>query len=375
MKIFLSNEYEIEKIEPDIKGLKETWASGTVLKGNASGKYFDRYLSPRVDSDGLGVLYKVDGIGEDGLGYRYFTGPKREGATKGKFYSGVPTVRINDILDGESKKYKPIINFNDYSSSFGNIRHEGGVDFRAGKKPVDLLKQYISISTGPDNEDIVLDFFSGSSSTAHAVMQLNAEDDGNRKFIMVQIQEKTPEDSDYQRAGFKNICEIGKERIRRAGDKIHEEIINKSSQMKSGEKKYLVDIGFRVFKVDSTNMKDVYYAANDYDQQMLTRLESNIKEDRTDLDLLYGVILNWGLPLSLPHIIEEIDGVSVHTVDEGSLIACFADKISETVVREIAKRQPLRVVFRDSSFSNSPEKINVEEIFKLLAPNTSVKVI
>ncbi len=122
-------------------------------------------------------------------------------------------------------------------------------------------------------------------------------------------------------------------------------------------------------------MKDVYYAANEYNQDMLLDLESNIKEDRTDLDLLYGVLLDWGLPLSLKHKIEEIDGVAVHTVDEGSLVACFADKVSENIVREIAKRQPLRVVFRDSSFANSPDKINVEEIFKLLAPNTTVKVI
>lgn len=242
-------------------------------------------------------------------------------------------------------------------------------------KPVELIKRFASYIMY-DKNSYVLDFFSGSATTAHAVMQLNAEDGGNRKFIMVQLPEPCSEDSEAFKAGYKNICEIGKERIRRAGEKINKEIINNNAQIKIGEEaKPLVDIGFRVLKVDSTNMKDVYYAANEYNQAMLAGLESNIKENRTDLDLLYGVLLDWGLPLSLNHKIEETDGVSIHTVDEDSLVACFAEKVSENVVREIAKRQPLRVVFRDSSFASSPDKINVEEIFKLLAPNTSVKVI
>ncbi|WP_367363473.1 hypothetical protein [Mesotoga sp.] len=136
-----------------------------------------------------------------------------------------------------------------------------------------------------------------------------------------------------------------------------------------------MDIGFRVLKTDTTNMKDIYYAASEYTQNLLTDQISNIKEDRTDLDLLYGVLLEWGLPLSLKHEIEEIDGVKIHIVDNDSLIACFSESVPEKVVREIAKRQPLRAVFRDSSFASSSDKINVEEIFKLLAPNTSVKVI
>lgn len=233
-------------------------------------------------------------------------------------------------------------------------------------KPVRLI--YKLIASYRQKNITVLDFFSGSATTAHSIMQLNAEDGGNRKFIMVQLPEPTSEGSAAFKAGYKNISEIGKERIRRAGEKIKEE--NKDKEGIDN-----LDIGFRVLKVDTTNMKDVYYAANEYTQSMLAGLESNIKEDRTDLDLLYGVLLDWGLPLSLKHKIEEIEGVSVHTVDEGSLVACFAEKISEKVVREIAKRQPLRVVFRDSSFANSPDKINVEEIFKLLAPNTTVKVI
>lgn len=248
-------------------------------------------------------------------------------------------------------------------------------------KPVSLIKKLLAHVKETNNvvlngNDIILDFFSGSSTTAHAVMKLNAEDDGRRRFIMVQFPEICNEDSETFKAGYKNICELGKARIWRAGDKINKEVINNNAKLKTGENpKHLVDIGFRVLKVDSTNMKDVYYAANKYNQNMIEGLESNIKKDRSDLDLLYGVLIDLGLLLSLSHKIEKIDGINVHTVDNGDLIACFEEKISEGLVREIAKRQPHRVVFRDSSFATSPAKINVAEIFKLLAPNTIVKVI
>ena len=241
-------------------------------------------------------------------------------------------------------------------------------------KSVDLIKRMLDLYSTSDST--IMDFFAGSSTTAHAVMQLNVEDGGNRKFIMVQLPELTNEKSEAFKAGYKTISDIGKERIRRAGEQIKAEIEEANAKLKEGEEpKKVPDIGFRVFKVDSTNMKDVYYAANEITQEQLFDLESNIKEDRTDLDLLYGVMVDWGLPLSLNHETETIEGVDVHIVDHGSLMACFAENVSETVVREIAKKQPLRVVFRDSSFSSSPEKINVEEIFKLLSPNTSVKVI
>ena len=217
---------------------------------------------------------------------------------------------------------------------------------------------------GSQKDSIILDFFSGSATTAHAVMQLNAEDGGNRKFIMVQLPEITNEKSEAYKAGYKNICEIGEERIRRAGKKIQEENPDKK-----------LDIGFRVFKVDDTNMKDVYYTPNEYSQNLLSSLESNIKDDRTDEDLLYGCLLDWGVELSLPHRIEMIDGKRIHIVNEDDLIACFEENISETVVKEIAKKQPTRVVFRDSSFNSDDNRINVEEIFKLQSPNTRVKVI
>ena len=206
----------------------------------------------------------------------------------------------------------------------------------------------------------------GSAATAHAIMQANAEDGGNRKFIMVQLPEETDEKSEAYKAGYKNICEIGKERIRRAGNKIKSE-----NQLLTSD----LDIGFRVLKVDSSNMKDVYYSPNEISQDFLSALESNIKEDRTDLDLLFGCLLEWGLPLSLPYKSIEINGCIVHNYNDGDLIACFEENISENVMKEIAKLTPLRAVFRDSSFKNSAEKINTSEIFKLLSPDTKIKVI
>ena len=219
---------------------------------------------------------------------------------------------------------------------------------------------------GSLKDSIVMDFFSGSATTAHAVMDLNNEDGGTRKFIMVQLQEECDENSAAYKAGYKTICDLGKERIRRAGIKIKEENPLLTQNL---------DTGFRVFKLDDSNMNDVYYAAGNYTQDLLTMLESNVKSDRTDLDLLFGCLLEWGLPLSMPYQSEKIEGCTVHTYNDGDLIACFNRNIPDTVIKEIARRQPLRAVFRDSSFNGSPAKINVGEIFKMLAPDTRVKVI
>ena len=231
-------------------------------------------------------------------------------------------------------------------------------------KPINLMKYLIRVSMGSDG--VILDLFSGSATTSEAVMRVNEEDGGKRKYIAVQIQEKIDSETETYKAGYKNICEIGKERIRRAGDKIKSE-----SPLTTQD----LDIGFRVLKLDDTNMKDVYYAPDDYDQGMLAGLESNIKDDRTDLDLLFGCLIDWGLPLSLPYKSEQIDGCAVHTYNDGDLIACFDANVPESVVKEIAKRKPLRAVFRDSGFASSPEKINVFEIFKLYAPDTGIKVL
>lgn len=245
------------------------------------------------------------------------------------------------------------------SNELAEIIGKGIFDF---PKPSTLIQHLLKTST--NKEAIILDFFSGSATTAHACMQLNAEDDGNRKFIMVQLPEKTDEKYEAFKAGYKNICEIGEERIRRAGKKILEENPDKK-----------IDVGFRVFKVDDTNMKDVYYSPNETDQKQLGLYESNIKDDRTDEDLLYGCLLDWGVELSLPHRVEIIEGKRVHIVDEDALVACFEENIPESVIRKIAGMKPLRVVFRDSSFNSDDNKINVEEIFKLITPDTRVKVI
>ena len=263
-----------------------------------------------------------------------------------------------------------------------------GKAFFSYTKPESLIKALILQATTQDS--IILDFFSGSATTAHAVMQLNAEDGGHRKFIMVQLPEPCDEKSEAYKAGYQNICEIGKERIRRAGEKILQSVTSGAGNSK-GEgfgcgmpttaeereqiTKNVIDIGFRVFKLADTNMTDVYYSTGEYDQTMLDQLVSNIKPDRTDLDLLFGCLLEWGLPLSMPYTSEQIEGCTVHTYNDGDLIACFDEDIPDTVIKEIAKRQPLRAVFRDSSFADSPAKINVGEIFKMLAPDTRVKVL
>lgn len=231
-------------------------------------------------------------------------------------------------------------------------------------KSVYLMQDIYKLFTS--NDDIILDFFSGSATSAHAINLLNAEDGGNRKYIMVQIPAATDENGDAYKSGYKTICEIGKERIRRAGVKIKEKNPGDSSNL---------DLGFRVLKLSDSNMNDVYYNPDDYSQGMLSMLESNVKTDRTDLDLLFGCLLEWGLPLSLPYSSENIEGCTVHNYNDGDLIACFDENVPDSVIKKIAKKQPLRAVFRDSSFANSPSKINVGEIFKLIAPDTRVKVI
>lgn len=224
-------------------------------------------------------------------------------------------------------------------------------------KPVKLIKMLATLGT--EDGDIVLDFFAGSATTAQSIFELNAEKGTNRRFVLVQLPEPLLDNDEANEKGLITISDVAKERIRRAGDKIKSE-----SPLTTQD----LDIGFRVLKLDDSNLKDVYYAPDDYDQGMLADLESNIKDDRTDLDLLFGCLIDWGLPLSLPYKSEKIDGCTVHTYNDGDLIACFDANIPESVVKEIAKRKPLRAVFRDSGFASSPEKINVFEIFKLYMP-------
>jgi len=193
---------------------------------------------------------------------------------------------------------------------------------------------------------------------------------------MVQLPEPCDKSSEAYKAGFTNISEIGKERIRRAGEQLKTEIEERNQQATiDGEQKTIPDIGFRVFKIDDTNMKDVFYSAAEYSQETIEGLVDNIRPDRTDLDLLYQIVIDWGLPLDLPHEIAEIDGFHIHIVDGNALVACFDANIPEDVMRKIAAKKPLRAVFRDGSFRSSPGKLNIEGIFKMIAPDTTLRVI
>ena len=346
---------------------------------------------------------------------------KRDGKWK-VYIKQYQFVDNNDEIYIRTIPYRALI---DFSNGLGSTECSEllGSNVFSYPKPSALVKHFLQVAS--DKDSIILDFFSGSATTAHAVMQLNAEDGGHRKFIMVQLPELCDEKSEAFKADCKNICEIGKKRIRRAGEKIKENInalrpvsdeitdyeratgqvriartqgngttgqlnyaANASETFvdigtgkrttheyeESNPKDYYrfhpedLDVGFRVLKLDDSNMKDVYYAADDYDQRSLLDMVSNIKDDRNDLDLLFGCLLDWGLPLSLPYKSEQIEGCAVHTYNDGDLIACFDANIPESVVRAIAARKPLRAVFRDSGFADSPAKINVFEIFKLYIP-------
>lgn len=279
---------------------------------------------------------------------RIFFGQKGDGAPQLKRY-------LSEVQDG----VVPITYWsydecghNDEARKEIKVLFDGQPPFDS-PKPTRLLLQALRIGTSPDS--LVLDFFSGSATTAHAVMQLNAEDGGNRRYICVQIAEDTPEDSEARKAGYKNICEIGKERIRRAGKKIKEE-----SPLTTQD----LDTGFRVFRLAASNYEDVTKQPGEYDQRTLDLFADNIKADRTDLDLLFGAMLSWGVQLSLPMTTEEVDGCKIYTVDGNSLVACFAENITENVAKAMADKIPVRVLFRDSCFGEDKTKINIFELFK-----------
>ncbi len=264
------------------------------------------------------------------------------------------------------KKPKTLFYKQEYSSGNGTALIKNLFNGRLfdNPKPIELIKDFIRI--GSSRDCIILDFFSGSATTAHAVMQLNAEDGGTRKFIMVQLPEICDKKSEAYKAGYRTICEIGKERIRRAGKKIKEE----NSLIAP-----TLDTGFRVLKLDSSNMKDVFYRPGDFRQDMLSMLESNIKEDRSALDLLFQVMLELGKPLSAKIEEKEIAGKHVFIVDENDLIACFDENVTSEVVKAIAEMKPLYAVFRDNSLSSDSVAANFDQIFATYSPNTTRKVL
>ncbi|AOX26427.1 site-specific DNA-methyltransferase [Pseudomonas aeruginosa] len=233
-------------------------------------------------------------------------------------------------------------------------------------KPVELIERCLRISTRAKENDLVLDFFAGASTTAHAVIKVNAEDSGNRRFIMVQLPEPCDEKTEAFKNGYENIADISKERIRRAGNTIAE------GECQAG---WSNDVGFRVLKIDTSNMQDVYYTPDAVSQDLLSGQIDNIREDRTPEDLLFQVLLDWGVDLTLPISQEAVADKQVFFVDGNALVACFDKGIDEAFVKQIAEHKPLRVVFRDNGFANDSVKINVEQLFKLLSPMTEIKTL
>ena len=273
---------------------------------------------------------------------------------------GVPCKK-RYLKDNETQVLETVF-YKDRRGSSKRLRSLMDGDLFPFPKDEEVIKHYLDSFT--DNQSIVLDFFSGSATTAHAVMQLNAEDSGNRKFIMVQLPEKTEEKSEAYKAGYKNICEIGKERIRRAGKKIKEE---------AGDKAVNLDTGFRVLKLDSSNMEDVYYTPEDFDLQSL--FNENVKADRSNEDLLFQVMLDLGIELSAKIETKQIAGKTVHFVDDTYLVACFDKDVNESTITEIAKMQPIYFVMRDASASNDNVIDNFEQIFRHYSPDTNCRII
>ena len=300
------------------------WSEDKV-KWGLENKFLEFIKSNKSKGSSYTIKYKV---------YQFVDNEGNIREKAGRAYMNLITEPINQVGNSEMKELF------DNKTPFSN------------PKPVGLITHLFQ--TIKNRDSLVLDFFSGSASTAHAVMQLNAEDGGNRKFIMVQLTEETAEDSEAHKAGYKNICEIGKERIRRAGKKIKEEHPDAKD----------LDIGFRVLKCDESNYKPVAFAPKDYTQESLDMFLDNIKEERTGLDLLFDCMMRWGLELSLPYETQKVDGCTICNVDDGNLVACFDGVVTSAVIDAIAETHPLRVVFRDSSFTEAAQKMNLFELFK-----------
>ena len=426
--IAIEHEYCLIYIKQDINGINQRIA-GKQDHYNKKDNHFEErgyyYLKP-LENGGLGYVPSLDYpiIGPDGKeiypggahgdnGYRWVWG--RE-----KFNRALSLDMIEfSVSQKDSTKYKvyykiyekvdtdcmPIIKMLPFGSLYldGFTNRQAIIEVKkifgdrifSYPKPTTFIKELIKI--GANKDSIILDFFSGSATTAHAVMQLNAEDGGNRKFIMVQLPEKCDEKSEAYKAGYKNICEIGKERIRRAGTKIVEERAHLLSAVKSGafekgkpfaqftnsesakaaqaEIRKTLDIGFRVLKLDSSNMQDVYYNPAAVSQTLLDSTIDNIKPDRTPLDLLFQVILELGVPLSAKIEENAVNGKTYYAVNGNDIIACFDDDIDEEVITAIAKQQPLYAVFKDQSFASDSVAINNEQLFKTCSPATNIKVI
>lgn len=366
--LFKQGEWKITKHDEGRVGLlKETWASGSIVKqSGTAAEFLSKHLIGRKPIDGLGCLYKIHNMGEDGLGYRYVTGPLKEDAIRGKFYTGVPLERLKEIEEGTSLKYRPIVNYYDYSSDFGNIRHEGGVAFNSGKKPIKML-QHLIYTCGVKDGDFVMDFFSGSASFAHAILDYCSKTNQNIHCISVQIPAAIDEKDDLAKLGIKNIVEVGKIRLKKLAESTSPSLIQK------------IDTGFRVLKLDTSNMKEVYYNPAEYEASLFSSLEDNIKEDRTPEDLLFQVMLDLGILLSSKIQVRSVEvgmrSYSYFDVEDGYLIACFDKNIDEEVITTIAKQKPYYFVMRDSSMASDSVATNFDQIFATYSPDTVRKVL
>lgn len=345
---------------------KGRWAADNLMANVKGGRYVPSLYYPIVNPK-TGVEHYPGNNGN----WRYNKSKMDELLENDEIYfgednNGRPKLKrfLCDVKDGVSRP--TIWDWVGYNNSGSKIIQEilGNLNIFDTPKSLELLKEAVSFSTS--GTDIVLDFFAGSATTAHAVTQVNSEDGGNRKFIMVQLPEECDKKSEAFKAGYKTIAEISKERIRRAGAKIL-----------AGEchKDWNKDVGFRVLKVDTSNMADVYYSPDQVTQGSLDLLVDNIKVDRTDEDLLFQVLLDWGVDLTLPIKKETIQGKSVFFVDDDALVACFDLRINEALIKELATKEPLRVVFRDDGFESDAVKINAEQIFRQVSPHTEVKAI
>jgi len=369
--VFKAGEWDvIQHSSPDVTLLKETWVSGSIYSGTGNGQMVQRVIEPRVQLDGHGSLYKIDGLGEDGIGYRYFAGPRSEGSSRAKMYSGVPTVKLEEIKNGTAVKFKSISNirvFEDYSPDFGNIAHEGGVKYNSGKKPLKMLKGLVEICN-LDEGDIVLDFFAGSSTTAHACMAQNVDDGGSRKFILVQLPETLSPDVKEQKDTYTFLTsidkppvltELSKERIRRSAAKIKDEAPS-----------YKGDLGFKVFKLDSSNIKR-WDAEFDTLEQDLVDAANYLVEGRSDQDVLYELCLKLGLDLSVKIEEKTVASEKLFILGRGYLVVCLSDSINMDLVNgigalkdDLAPEDGMRVVFKDDGFKDDVVKTNALQTLK-----------
>lgn len=374
--VWLPGAFSIEEDEPSLENFKETWISGSILTGTGHGSLYLKQVDSRRSVDGDGCLYRIHGIGEDGLGYRYFTNPKGQDSLRGKMFTKVPTSKLAEIRTGDAVKHNPIVNYYNLSGDIGNIRHEGGIPFNAGKKPTKLISQFLNYIN--DKDCLVLDFFAGSGTTGHAVMLQNAIDGGKRKFILVQLQETLdPDDKDNNTliaicdeiGKPHTVSELTKERLRRSAAKIRSE-----NPLFSG------DLGFRSYLLAASNFIPWDGTASNDAEQLAKQLQLGIdhtRGDRTPLDLLFEVLLkSWGEPaLSLKVGEEAIDGVSVFSIAEGAFLICLEEKVTLEIIRALAARKPDRVVMRESAFAGNDQlKTNAVQTFKSQGV-TSFKVV